>query len=87
MYYVAHSSSLSKGHIRVGDTVIKDPAYLVFGPFSSSFQGGDEVIVLFFCSQVTRPLEDFVTWVDSSKIKQTIAKYNDKLDDYDLLGL
>jgi hypothetical protein len=29
---------------------------------------------------------DFVTWVDSSKIKRAIAKYNDKLDDYDLLG-
>ncbi|RLN98203.1 hypothetical protein BBJ28_00000055 [Nothophytophthora sp. Chile5] len=35
---------------------------------------------------VTRPMEDFVTWVDSSKIKRTIMKYNDKLDDYDLLG-
>jgi U3 small nucleolar ribonucleoprotein protein IMP3 len=34
---------------------------------------------------VTRSLEDFVTWVDSSKIKATIQKYNDKLDDYDLL--
>ncbi|RQM27864.1 hypothetical protein B5M09_007012 [Aphanomyces astaci] len=35
---------------------------------------------------ITRPFEDFVTWVDSSKIKRTIHKYNDKLDDYDLLG-
>lgn len=35
---------------------------------------------------VTRSFEDFVTWVDSSKIKRTIMKYNDKLDDYDLLG-
>ncbi|KAH7467276.1 hypothetical protein PRIC1_011323 [Phytophthora ramorum] len=35
---------------------------------------------------VTRPMEDFVTWVDSSKIKRTIVKYNDKLDDFDLLG-
>lgn len=35
---------------------------------------------------VTRPMEDFVTWVDSSKIKRTIQKYNDKLDDFDLLG-
>ncbi|KAG5192552.1 small nucleolar ribonucleoprotein U3 component [Tribonema minus] len=35
---------------------------------------------------VTRTMEDFVTWVDSSKIKRTIAKYNDKLDDFDLLG-
>ncbi|EPX73306.1 U3 snoRNP-associated protein Imp3 [Schizosaccharomyces octosporus yFS286] len=34
---------------------------------------------------VTRNLEDFVTWTDTSKIKRTVAKYNDKLDDYDLL--
>jgi U3 small nucleolar ribonucleoprotein protein IMP3 len=35
---------------------------------------------------VTRTFEDYVTWVDSSKIKRTIMKYNDKLDDFDLLG-
>ena len=35
---------------------------------------------------VTRSMEDFITWVDSSKIRKTIAKYNDKLDDFDLLG-
>ncbi|KAK9762517.1 U3 small nucleolar ribonucleoprotein imp3 [Basidiobolus ranarum] len=34
---------------------------------------------------VTRNLEDFITWVDTSKIKRKILKYNDKLDDYDLL--
>ncbi|KAF9163242.1 Small subunit (SSU) processome component [Actinomortierella ambigua] len=34
---------------------------------------------------VTRNLEDFVTWVDTSKIKRKIMKYNDKLDDFDLL--
>jgi U3 small nucleolar ribonucleoprotein protein IMP3 len=35
---------------------------------------------------VTRTMEDFVTWVDSSKIKRAVQKYNDKLDDFDLLG-
>lgn len=35
---------------------------------------------------VTRTMEDFVTWVDDSKIKRHIMKYHDKLDDYDLLG-
>jgi U3 small nucleolar ribonucleoprotein protein IMP3 len=35
---------------------------------------------------VTRTFEDYVTWVDSSKIKRAIMKYNDKLDDFDLLG-
>jgi U3 small nucleolar ribonucleoprotein protein IMP3 len=34
---------------------------------------------------VTRNMEDFVTWVDSSKIKRTIHRYRDKLDDFDLL--
>ena len=34
---------------------------------------------------VTRSMEDHVTWLNSSKIKRTIQKYNDKLDDYDLL--
>jgi U3 small nucleolar ribonucleoprotein protein IMP3 len=35
---------------------------------------------------VSRTFEDYVTWVDSSKIKRTIMKYNDKVDDFDLLG-
>lgn len=35
---------------------------------------------------VIRSLEDHVTWVDTSKIKRTIQKYNDKLDDFVLLG-
>ena len=34
---------------------------------------------------VTRNMEDFVTWVDSSKMKRNILKYRDKLDDFDLL--
>ncbi|KAL1510325.1 hypothetical protein AB1Y20_006645 [Prymnesium parvum] len=34
---------------------------------------------------VTRSMEDYITWVDTSKIKRTIMKYNDKLDDFDLL--
>jgi U3 small nucleolar ribonucleoprotein protein IMP3 len=34
---------------------------------------------------VTRNMEDFVTWVDSSKIKRNILKYRDKLDDFDLI--
>lgn len=34
---------------------------------------------------VTRALEDFVTWVDTSKIRRKVLAYNDQLDDYDLL--
>ena len=30
-------------------------------------------------------MEDYLTWVDTSKIKRHVMKYNDKLDDYDLL--
>lgn len=36
---------------------------------------------------VTRSMEDFVTWADRSRVRRAVAKYNDKLDDYDLLGL
>lgn len=35
---------------------------------------------------VTRNMEDFVTWVDTSKIKRKVMQYNDDLDDYDLLS-
>lgn len=34
---------------------------------------------------VSRQMEDYVTWVDTSRIKRTVMKYNDKLDDFDLL--
>lgn len=34
---------------------------------------------------VTRNMEDFVTWVDTSKVKRKVMAYNDRLDDYDLL--
>ncbi|KAL9188955.1 hypothetical protein ACHAXT_011445 [Thalassiosira profunda] len=34
---------------------------------------------------VTRGMEDFVTWVDSSKVKRTVERYNDKLDDFDMM--
>jgi ribosomal protein S4 len=34
---------------------------------------------------VTRNMEDFVTWVDSSKIKRKVLQYNDQLDDYDAM--
>ncbi|KAL9066650.1 MAG: hypothetical protein Q9161_007409 [Pseudevernia consocians] len=34
---------------------------------------------------VTRNMEDFVTWVDGSKVKRNVLKYRDKLDDFDLL--
>ncbi|XP_071992728.1 U3 small nucleolar ribonucleoprotein protein IMP3 [Engystomops pustulosus] len=33
---------------------------------------------------VTRNMEDFITWVDSSKIKRHVVEYNDERDDFDL---
>jgi len=30
-------------------------------------------------------MEDFVTWVDSSKVKRQVLQYREKLDDFDLL--
>lgn len=35
---------------------------------------------------VTRNMEDFVTWVDTSKIKKKVLEYNGKLDDYDAMN-
>ena len=34
---------------------------------------------------VTRSAEDWVTWVDTSKIKRKVLRYNDKLDDFDIM--
>lgn len=34
---------------------------------------------------VTRNMEDFVTWVESSKIRRNIMQYREKLDDFELL--
>ncbi|KAK4055584.1 U3 small nucleolar ribonucleoprotein imp3 [Microbotryomycetes sp. JL201] len=35
---------------------------------------------------VTRNMEDFVTWVDTSKLKRHVQRYNDELDDFELLA-
>ncbi|CAI9780711.1 unnamed protein product [Fraxinus pennsylvanica] len=35
---------------------------------------------------VTRNMEDFITWVDTSKIKRRVLEYNDKMDDYDAMN-
>jgi U3 small nucleolar ribonucleoprotein protein IMP3 len=34
---------------------------------------------------VSKTMEDYITWVDQSKIKRKVLKYNDELDDFDLL--
>lgn len=35
---------------------------------------------------VTTNMEDFVTWVDTSKIKRKVRQYNDQLDDFELMA-
>jgi U3 small nucleolar ribonucleoprotein protein IMP3 len=35
---------------------------------------------------VARADEDYVTWVGASAVRRKVAKYNDALDDYDLLA-
>uniref|UniRef100_A0A0E0KWB9 U3 small nucleolar ribonucleoprotein protein IMP3 n=1 Tax=Oryza punctata TaxID=4537 RepID=A0A0E0KWB9_ORYPU len=35
---------------------------------------------------VTRNMEDFITWVDSSKIKRKVLEYNGELDDFDAMA-
>ena len=34
---------------------------------------------------VSRAMEDFVTWVEGSKVKRGILRYREKLDDFVLL--
>jgi len=34
---------------------------------------------------VTRSLQDYVTWVDASRVKRAIKQYHDQVDDFDLL--
>jgi U3 small nucleolar ribonucleoprotein protein IMP3 len=34
---------------------------------------------------ITRTMEDFVTWVDGSKIRQHVLEYNDMRDDFELM--
>ena len=36
---------------------------------------------------VTRPMEDFITWTDTSAIKKRVMEYNDQRDDFDLIAL
>eukprot|EP01100_Stratorugosa_tubuloviscum_P009361 TRINITY_DN391_c2_g1_i1.p1 TRINITY_DN391_c2_g1~~TRINITY_DN391_c2_g1_i1.p1 ORF type:complete len:186 (-),score=63.55 TRINITY_DN391_c2_g1_i1:96-653(-) len=35
---------------------------------------------------IPKSLEDLVTWVNDSKIKRTILKFNNQLDDYDVIS-
>lgn len=64
---------IEQGHVRVGPDTITDPAFLVTRYVYSHF--GDLSQFLTAC----RHMEDFVTWVDTSKLKRTIMAYNDEV--------
>jgi U3 small nucleolar ribonucleoprotein protein IMP3 len=77
----AANKFIEQGHVRVGTEVVTDPAFLV-----TRYANRWHMIVRTGTKLTTnRNMEDFVTWVDSSKIKRNIMKYRDKLDDFDLL--
>jgi U3 small nucleolar ribonucleoprotein protein IMP3 len=65
---------IEQGHVRVGPDTITDPAFLVSRYARSPF---------LHCPPLKehsqRRMEDFVTWVDTSKLKRTIMAYNDEV--------
>lgn len=78
---------VEQGHVRVGPQVVTDPAMLITRLGLEGRRGECSL-----CFSLTSPsphprtMEDFVTWVDSSKIKRHVVRYNDKLDDFDLMS-
>lgn len=71
--YVSQAAKfIEQGHVRVGPNAITDPAFLVTRH-------------VFFAPSRTPPhpfrrhMEDFVTWVDTSKLKRTVMAYNDEV--------
>jgi U3 small nucleolar ribonucleoprotein protein IMP3 len=69
---------IEQGHVRVGPDTITDPAYLV----TRSVDRSSPIVMplLIYSSRLKcRHMEDFVTWVDTSKLKRTIMRYNDEV--------
>ncbi|PSS31974.1 hypothetical protein PHLCEN_2v2216 [Hermanssonia centrifuga] len=77
---------IEQGHIRVGPDTITDPAFLVTRYDAYRWNVSTSSCLLkTTLPSLQRHMEDFVTWVDTSKLKRTIMRYNDELDDFDLL--
>lgn len=70
---------IEQGHVRVGPDTITDPAFLVTRCVSAVVHASSALIL------PIRHMEDFVTWVDTSKLKRTIMKYNDEVSSFTLL--
>jgi len=68
-------------HLKMAETVKKAVEFVEQGHVRVGVDGVNDPAFL-----VTRSMEDFVTWVDSSKLKRHIMKYNDELDDFDLMA-
>ena len=67
---------IEQGHVRVGPDTITDPAFLVTRCVSVAVAASDAL------TRRIRHMEDFVTWVDTSKLKRTIMKYNDEVSSF-----
>lgn len=85
---------VEQGHVRVGPDTMTDPAFLVtryaITPFSLLSLCAPcrhrSMLIVTACSPfLSRNMEDFVTWVDTSKLKRHVARYNDEVDDFDLM--
>jgi len=79
--------------VRVGPQIVTDPAFLVTRCVGVPFLSSTVLLLssVVSCSYMYllffhRSFEDFVTWVDSSRVKEKLLKYNDQLDDFTLLG-
>jgi hypothetical protein len=68
---------IEQGHIRVGPDTITDPAFLV----TRLVQYGCRYSYL-LKQCFGRHMEDYVTWVDTSKVKRTVMQYNDEVRFY-----
>jgi U3 small nucleolar ribonucleoprotein protein IMP3 len=66
----------------VGPDTMTDPAFLVTRLVCDFLPTGRSELISFSCR---RNMEDFVTWVDTSKLKRHVAKYNDEVDDFDMM--
>ena len=67
---------IEQGHVRVGPDTITDPAFLVTRCVSMTVDASSVL------TRRIRHMEDFVTWVDTSKLKRSIMKYNDEVSGF-----
>lgn len=79
------SKLVEHGHVRGKFILIQSPNFLsncfsICCPLSVGAEVVKDPAFL-----ITRTMEDFITWVDSSKIRQHVLEYNDMKDDFELM--